>query len=170
MPPEDTTQLWVPAHSITAPIKLVPLRAHITHLTGYQTIGNMLVEYSRMRTVYSLTISLPSGTSALRRRTARSVLLPAPSDIAIWHTHPYEGNIVQFLGDRGAEYGPVPGYVTTPIGSSFGTFLIGPWQGGILVGGEYGPPPANIEMMGPPHVAAICQLSGPAFNDISHCH
>jgi RHS repeat-associated protein len=95
---------------------------------------------------------------------------PGPNDVADWHTHPYEGNKVQFLGDQGAEYNPVPDYVTTPEGSSFGTFLIGPWQGGILYGGQYGPLPANIEMIGPPHVAPICQLSGPTFSGISPCH
>jgi len=79
-------------------------------------------------------------------------------DVALWHTH-----LVKLLGDRTLE-SPFPDYVTMPIGATFGTFLIGPWQGGIV--GEYLPQP---EMLNSPQIAPICQLSVPSFSGVTPC-
>ena len=96
---------------------------------------------------------------------------PSSDDVAVWHTHVYPQDIVQFLGDRSPMVKTPTDYVTTPIGSGMGTFEVGPWSGGgIRAGGAYGPLPAQIEMIGPPHVAPICRLSGPTFPGISPCN
>ena len=94
----------------------------------------------------------------------------SPADVAIWHTHIYENDIIQFLGDRMPVVPTPTDYVTTPMGSGMGSFQVGAWSGGVLVGGPYGPAPPSPEMFGPPQVAPICKLSGPSFPGISHCH
>jgi RHS repeat-associated protein len=100
-----------------------------------------------------------------------SGFMPSSDDVAIWHTHVYDQDIVQFLGDRSPMVATPTDYVTTPMGPGMGTFQVGAWPGGgILAGGTYGPLPAQIEMVGPPHVAPICQLSGPKFPGISPCN
>lgn len=95
-----------------------------------------------------------------------TVWVGGEGDVAAWHTHVYEQNIVQFLGDRMATI-PYPDYVTTPMGSGFGTFWIAPWAGN---GQILGTAPAQIEMLDYPQIAPICQLPGGAsFPGISRC-
>jgi RHS repeat-associated protein len=91
-----------------------------------------------------------------------------PNAVASWHTHPFQGNIVQFLGDRTFQ-SSVPRYITTGIGSDMGTFRTTPWDGGFHVGGAYGPFPPNIQDLNYPQVAQICRVSGPSFPGISAC-
>jgi hypothetical protein len=88
-------------------------------------------------------------------------------DVALWHTHIYDQNIVQFLGDRSVNTifpNTFPIYVTTPIGTGSGTFQIGPWIGGLLL-----PLPANIEDIDFPNAAPICNVSGSSLPGISPC-
>jgi RHS repeat-associated protein len=86
-------------------------------------------------------------------------------DEATWHTHPYSQDIVQFFGDRTAAT-DFPNYVTTPIGSSSGTFLIDPWPGGIIGQVNVAAGPGALDF---PQIALICQMSGPSFPRISGC-
>lgn len=86
------------------------------------------------------------------------------TDQAIWHTHVVPQDIIQFFGDRTANV-PIPDYITTPIGSSFGTFQVGPWNGGVQ--GQYPPTPEQLDY---PQIAPICRVSGAAFPGISSCN
>ncbi len=93
---------------------------------------------------------------------------PVPGDVADWHTHPHPGDVGVFIGDRIAP-SVLPDYVTQPIGSSFATFRISPWPGGIagqLPSLQAGPGALNY-----PQIAQMCQVSsGPGIPGISPCH
>jgi hypothetical protein len=86
------------------------------------------------------------------------------NDVAPWHDHPISGDVTQFIGDRIASI-PYPVYVTTLIGSDYGTFRVSPWPGGLL-GDNL---PANPAQLSYPNITPMCSVGGPSFPGISPC-
>jgi len=84
-----------------------------------------------------------------------SIVPDGTDNVADWHTHPYEDDIDQFgdsdnPGDREAGYS-MPTYISTPIGGSWGVFLI------------YGSGGPNGQLR------PICHVTGPSIPGINGC-
>jgi RHS repeat-associated protein len=113
--------------------------------------------------VFSYNLSPNPGIPCGPTEDCSITISPVDNAVALWHTHPVPNGLIQFLGDRSAAV-PFGSYVTTPIGSSFGTLWTGSWPGGIL--GQY---PAQPDMLDWPQVAPICHVSGASLPGISSC-